>query len=61
MLKDFKFILQKIFIPDHLILKKRILRSVESKIEQEYLALPLLCDKNLISIKDILKLIPGTQ
>ena len=50
MLKDFKFILQKIFIPDHLILKKRILRSVESKIEQEYLALPQLCNKDLISI-----------
>ena len=50
MLKDFKFIFQKIFIPDHLILKKRILRSVESKIEQEYLALPQLCNKDLISI-----------
>ena len=50
MLKDLKFIFQKIFIPDHLILKKRILRSIKSKIEQEYLALPLLCNKNLLSI-----------
>ena len=50
MFKDLKFIFQKIFIPDHLILKKRILRSIESKIEQEYSALPQLCNKNLISI-----------
>jgi FkbM family methyltransferase len=50
MLKDLKFIFQKIFIPDHLILKKRILRSIKSQIEDEYLALPQLCNKNLISI-----------
>jgi FkbM family methyltransferase len=50
MLKDFKFIFQKIFIPDHLILKKRILRSIKSKIEQEYLVLPQLCNKNHISV-----------
>ena len=50
MLKDLKFIFQKIFIPDHLILKKRILRSIKSKIEQEYLLLPQLCNKNRISI-----------
>ena len=50
MLKDLKFILQKIFIPDYLILRKRILRSIKSKIEDEYLALPDLCNKDLISI-----------
>ena len=44
MLKDLKFIFQKIFIPDHLILKKRILRSIKSKIEQEYFLLPQLCN-----------------
>ncbi len=50
MLKDAKFILQKLFVPDHIILKKRILRSIKSKIEEEYLAIPLLCDKNYLSI-----------
>ena len=50
MLKDFKFIFQKIFIPDYLILKKRILRSIESKIEDEYAIIPHLCNKNYISI-----------
>ena len=50
MLKDIKFILQKIFIPEHLILKKRILRSIKSRIEKEYEAIPLLCNKNYLSI-----------
>jgi len=50
MLKDIKFILQKLFIPEHLILKKRILRSIKSKIEKEYDAIPLLCNKNYLSI-----------
>ena len=50
MLKDIKFILQKLFIPEHLILKKRILRSIKSQIEKEYEAIPLLCNKNYLSI-----------
>jgi len=50
MLKDTKFIFQKLFIPDHIILKKRILRSIKSQIEEEYSAIPLLCDKNYLSI-----------
>jgi FkbM family methyltransferase len=50
MLKDIKFILQKLFIPEHLILKRRILRSIKSRIEKEYEAIPLLCNKNYLSI-----------
>jgi FkbM family methyltransferase len=50
MFKDIKFILQKLFIPDHLILKKRILRSIKSEIEKEYAVIPRLCNKNFLSI-----------
>lgn len=50
MLKDIKFILQKLFIPEHLILKKRILRSIKSRIEREYNVIPLLCNKDYLSI-----------
>jgi len=50
MLKDIKFILQKLFFKEHLILKKRILRSIKSQIEKEYEAIPFLCNKNYLSI-----------
>lgn len=50
MIKDFKFIFQKIFIPDYLILKKRILRSIKNNIEDEYSIIPQLCNRNHISI-----------
>ena len=50
MLKDIKFILQKLFIPGHLTLKKRILRSIKSRIEREYNVIPLLCNKDYLSI-----------
>lgn len=50
MLKDIKFFLQKIFIYEHKILKKRILKSIQDKTEKEYLLIPDLCNKNLLSI-----------
>ena len=50
MFKDIKFFFQKIFIYEHIILKKRILKSIQNKIEKEYFLIPELCNKNLLSI-----------
>ena len=50
MFKDIKFFFQKIFIYEHIILKKRILKSIKNKIEKEYFLIPELCNKNLLSI-----------
>jgi FkbM family methyltransferase len=50
MIKDIKFFLQKIFSLQHIILKKRILRSIKNKTENEYLIIPKLCNKNLLSL-----------